>query len=87
MPQGVLPHLISRCLALRQVWATWLNERIHHLSHKTAPWLQGVRPLDVNHRIQRPRDKKEATIESLGLKKAPPCSLHRRDKTACCLWR
>ncbi|XP_037474125.1 vegetative cell wall protein gp1-like [Triticum dicoccoides] len=31
--------------------------------------------------IQRPCGKKEAAKRSLGLKEAPPCSLHRRDKT------
>ena len=62
-------------------------ERLHHLRPKTAPWLQGTQPLDVTHRIQCPRGKKEAAKTSLGLKKAPPCSLHRHDKTAYCLWQ
>ena len=65
----------------------WLRERLHHLRPKTAPWFQGVRPLYVTHRVQHPRDKKEAAKKSLGLKKAPPCSPHRRDKTAYCPWR
>ena len=60
-------------------------ERLHHLSPKTAPWRQGVRPLGVTHRAQLPRDKKEAIKKSLSLKKAPPCSLHQHNKTAYCL--
>ena len=69
-------------------------ERLHRLCPKTVHWLQGTRPLDVTHRIQRPRDKKEAAKKSLDLKKAVPCSLHQHDKTAsrraktpCCPWR
>ena len=60
---------------------------LSHLLPKKAPWLQGARLLDVTHRVQRPRGKKEAVKKSLGLEKAPPCSLHQRDKTACCLWQ
>lgn len=53
-------------------------------------------PLDMTHRIQRPRDKKEAAKKSLDLKKALPCflhqhdkiaSLHRRAKTPCFPWQ
>ena len=54
---------------------------LRHLLTKKAPWLQGAWPLNVTHRVQRPRDKKGAAKKSLGLKKAPPCSLHRHDKT------
>ena len=39
------------------------------------------------HHVRRPREKEEAVKKSLGLKKAPPCSLHRYDKIACCLWQ
>ena len=67
---------------------------LRQLLPKKAPWLQGARPLDVIHRIQRPHDKKEAAKISLGLKKALTCSLHQhdktisqRDKTACCPWQ
>ena len=59
-----------------------LKERLRHLSPKTAPWLQGARPLDVAHRIQRSCHKKEAAKKSLGLKKALTCSLLQHDKTA-----
>ena len=86
-PQGALPRHPSRYLALRQAWATQLRERVRHLSPKTVPWLQGAWPLDVTHRVQRPRDKKEAAKKSLGLKKAPPCSLRWHGKIACSLRR
>ena len=62
-------------------------ERLHHHYPKMAPWRQGARPLGVTHRVWRPREKKEAAKKSLDLKKAPPCSLHRHDKTMYCLWR
>ena len=64
-----------------------LTRCLRHLLPKKAPWLQGARPLDVTHRVRHPRGKKEAAKKSLGLKKAPPCSLHWRDKTAYCLWQ
>lgn len=78
---GALPRRPSRCLALQE-WATRLRERIHHLSPKKTPWLQGARPLDVTHHIQRLHDKKEAAKKSLDLKKALPCFLHQHDKSA-----
>ena len=62
-------------------------ERLHHLCPKTAPWRQGAHPLGMTCRVQRPGEKKEVVKKSLGLKKAPPCSLHRHDKTAYCLWQ
>ena len=57
-------------------------EHLHHLCPKMVPWLQGARPLDMTHRIQRPRDKKEAAKISLDLEKVLPCLLHQHDKTA-----
>ena len=62
-------------------------ERLHHLCPETAPWRQGARPLGVTHHVWCPREKKEAIKKSFGLKKAPPCSLHRHDKTEYCLWQ
>ena len=59
--------------------------RLSRLSLKKAPLLQGARPLDVTHRLWCPRDQKEAVKKFLGLKKAPPCSLHQHNKTAYCL--
>ena len=41
----------------------------------------------MTHRIRCPREKKEAVKKSLGLKKAPPCFLHRHNKTAYYLWQ
>ena len=64
-----------------------LRRCLRHLLPKKVPWLQGARPLHVTHRIQRPPDKKEAAKKSLGHKKVPPCSLHRRDKIVYCPWR
>ena len=46
-----------------------LRERLLHLSPKTVSWLQGARPLDVTHRIQRPHDKREAAKKSCGREK------------------
>ena len=59
-----------------------LRERLRHLLPKKAPWLQGARPLDVTHRVRRPRGKKEAAKKFLGLKKALMCSLNYHGKTA-----
>ena len=49
---------------------------------KAVPWLQGARPLDDTHRVQRPHDRKGAAKRFLGLKKALACSLLRHVKTA-----
>ena len=51
---------------------------LHRLLPKKAPWLQGARPLDVTHRTQYPRVKKEATKKSLDLKMALAFFLHQR---------
>ena len=59
-----------------------LRRCLCHLLPKKAPWLQGARPLDENHRVQRPRDKKGAAKKSLGPKKALACSLLQHVKTA-----
>ena len=71
-----------------------LRRCLRHLLPKKAPWLQGTRSLDKTHRIQHPRDKKEAAKKSLDLKKVLPSFLHqhdttasRRAKTPCCPWR
>ena len=54
---------------------------------KKVPWIQGAWPLDMTLRVRHPRGKKEAAKKSLGLKKAPPCSLHQHEQTVYCLWR
>ena len=59
-----------------------LRERLHHLRPKKAPWLQGARPQDEIHHVQRPHDKKGAAKKSLVPKKALACSLLQHVKTA-----
>ena len=77
----------SRCLALRQPWAAWPMERLHHLCPKTESWCPGARPHGATCRVRRPRKKKEAIKKSLGHEKTPPHSLCHHGKTACRLWR
>ena len=55
---------------------------LRHLLPKKVPWLQGTRPLDKMHRVQRPRDKKGAAKKSLVPKKVLACFLHRHAMTA-----
>ena len=86
--QGAPLRRPSRCLALHQLRATWLTERLHHLCIKTALWRQGARPPVDTHHVGRPREKKEAAKKSPGRKKTLLRSRHHHNKTACRLrWR
>ena len=59
-----------------------LRRCLCRLLPKKAPCLQGARPLDETHRVQRPRDKKGAAKKSLVPKKVLAYSRHRHAMTA-----
>ena len=59
-----------------------LKRCLRHLLPKKVPWLQGARPLDETHCVQRPHDKKGAAKKSLVPKKVLVCSQHRCAMTA-----
>ena len=73
-----------------------LRRCLRHLLPKKVPWLQGARPLDETHHVQRPRDKKGAAKRSLVPRKVLTCSLLRHVMAAslrqhikppCCPWQ
>ena len=82
MLQGAPLRRPSRSLALRPTRVMQLRRCLRHLLPKKAPCLQGARPLEENHCVQRLRDRKGAAKKSLVPKKVLACFLHQHAMTA-----